>query len=337
MFILVRWLTGYDVDPRLETLAVTAITTLVAVSLGMAAYQRFVKPRYDFHQKHVLVTGGTKGLGLALSQLLAVNYQAQVTVCARTESDVVATTKAIRDSFSADHFGRIQGIVCDVTNTAQVEKMINSAEGAFGPVDVLICCAGQALPGNFINQSYEDFKRQIDLNYLGSLLPAHTVVKRMVERKQKQAKIVFVASQAALMSMTGYAAYSPSKFAVRGLAEALRHELLPYGIDVHIAFPGNMNSPGYEIEQKTKPAVTKKVEAMEPLQEPVDVAKATLDSLSKGEFAIYGGNFSGYFLGRMSRGLAPYGTHLLVDMLLAPVLVAYAFVHRKFILDPAHA
>jgi len=319
------------------TFAYSAALTLVAVSTVMFLHSwLFSKPRYDFHGKHVLITGGTKGLGLALAKRLAVNQQAQVTVCARTERDLNETTRAIREAFAEDHFGRVQGIVCDVTDADQVEKMIASAEGAFGPISVLICCAGQALPGHFVEQSVEDFKRQIELNYVGSLLPTHKVVKNMVERKQKDGKIIFVASQAALMSMAGYAAYSPSKFAVRGLAEALRHELLPHQIDVHIAFPGNMNSPGYEVEQRTKPAVTKKIEAGESLHDPLDVAIATLDSISKGEFAIYGGNFSGYFLGRMARGLAPYGNHLLLDMLIAPILVIVAFAHRKYIIDKAH-
>ena len=320
-----------------QTLAVSSTATILVLSVVALAYSKlFARPRYDFHGKHVLITGGTKGLGLALAKLLAINHQAQVTVCSRTEEDLLATTKAIRDAFKEDQFGRIQGIACDVTKPEQVERMITSAEGAYGPIAMLICCAGQALPGNFIEQEVEVFKKQIDLNYIGTLLPTHIVVKNMVNRQQKGGKIVFIASQAALTSMAGYAAYSPSKFAVRGLAEALRHELIPYAIDVQIAFPGNMSSPGYELEQRTKPEVTKRIEKGEPLQDPMDTAKATLDSIAKGEFALYGGNFSGYFLGRLSRGLGPYGNYLVVDMVLAPILVLVAYVQRVFVLDKAH-
>lgn len=61
-------------------------------------------------------------------------------------------------------------------------------------------------------------------------------------------KIVFVSSMLGLLSFVGYATYSPSKFAVRGLADTLRNELKRYGIDVHIFFPGNIDSPGYVTE-----------------------------------------------------------------------------------------
>jgi 3-dehydrosphinganine reductase len=150
----------------------------------------------------------------------------------------------------------------------------------------------------------------------------------MLERQERGGKIVFVASQCGLMSCVGYTSYSPSKFAVRGLAEGLRNELLPFQIGVSIAFPGNMKTPGFEMEQMVKPKQTKQIEEGEPLQEPTEVARAMVHSLQKHEFAIYGGNLNGYFLGRMGHGLAPYGNVLLVDVVLAPFLVLAAWVTR---------
>jgi len=324
----------------MESTLITLVATLVSISLVFLAYDKLLRPRYKFRGKHVLITGGTKGLGAALAKSLAVDHQASVTICARTPADVAATAKEIREAIqlrSAAHVGRIQGFPCDVANPESVAKLIESAEESFGNISVLICCAGTSLTGEFLERGFDDYKKQIELNYYGSLLPTHTVVKNMISRHQKDGKILFIASQAALMSLIGYAAYSPSKFAVRGLAETLRHELLPHSIGVHIAFLGNMKSPGYEIEQRTKPEVTKRIEAGEPLQEPEVTAAAVIDSLAKGEYAIYGGNFSGYMLGRMSRGLAPHGNYLLLDMILAPILVVAAFGHRVFILDRAHS
>lgn len=73
-------------------------------------------------------------------------------------------------------------------------------------------------------------------------------------------KIVLVSSTLGLMGLVGYSQYSPMKFAIRGLAETLRSEMLLYGITVHCYFPGTILSPGYEQENRTKPELTKKLE-----------------------------------------------------------------------------
>ena len=73
-------------------------------------------------------------------------------------------------------------------------------------------------------------------------------------------KIVFVSSVLGYFSIVGYSTYSPGKFAIRGLAEALQSEFLLYGIDVHISFPGTIFSPGLIEENKVKPKVTLKIE-----------------------------------------------------------------------------
>ena len=73
-------------------------------------------------------------------------------------------------------------------------------------------------------------------------------------------KIVFVASILGYFSIVGYSPYSPGKFAVRGLAEVLQSECLLYGIDIHIAFPASILSPGFDEENKIKPKITLKIE-----------------------------------------------------------------------------
>lgn len=76
-------------------------------------------------------------------------------------------------------------------------------------------------------------------------------------------RLVLVSSTLGLTGMVGYASYAPTKFAVRGLAECLRQELLPHGISVHIYYVATINSPGYEAENATKPKVTKAIEGAE--------------------------------------------------------------------------
>ena len=82
-----------------------------------------------------------------------------------------------------------------------------------------------------------------------------------------------VSSTLGLMGMIGYSQYSPTKFALRGLAECLRQELIPYGIKTSIYFVSTIKSPGYEKENLTKPAITKIIEDGD-ASDPSPVARA---------------------------------------------------------------
>ncbi|KAJ3329145.1 3-dehydrosphinganine reductase [Kappamyces sp. JEL0680] len=73
-------------------------------------------------------------------------------------------------------------------------------------------------------------------------------------------RVVIIGSVLSMLGMIGYSAYVSSKFALRGLADSLRSELKPLGIKVQMYFPGNMDTPGYEEENKGKPAITKEIE-----------------------------------------------------------------------------
>lgn len=100
-------------------------------------------------------------------------------------------------------------------------------------------------------------------------------------------KIVLVSSTLGLIGLVGYSQYSPMKFAVRGLAETLRSELLLYEISVHCYFPGTILSPGYEIENRTKPKLTQNLEG--PPKEgltPDQCARGLLSGLKQGKFFI---------------------------------------------------
>lgn len=70
----------------------------------------------------------------------------------------------------------------------------------------------------------------------------------MVESNIKDGKIVFVSSILGLMSFAGWSTYSPTKYAVRGLADTLRNELQRYNINIHIFYPGTIFTPGFETE-----------------------------------------------------------------------------------------
>lgn len=116
-----------------------------------------------------------------------------------------------------------------------------------------------------------------------------TASKRMVAEGVK-GKIVFVSSVLGYFSIVGYSTYSPGKFAVRGLAEALQSEFLLYGIGVHICFPGTIFTPGYEEENKVKPQVTLKIEESDSGSQPEVVAAHLLKGASAVLLPSFRGN-----------------------------------------------
>lgn len=133
---------------------------------------------------------------------------------------------------------------------SQVESVIKQAQEKLGPVDMLVNCAGTSLSGKFEEVEVDHFKKMMEVNYLGSVYPTRAVITTMKERRM--GRIMFVSSQAGQIGLFGYTAYSPSKFALRGLAEALQMEMKPYNIYVTVAYPPDTDTPGFAEENKTK-------------------------------------------------------------------------------------
>jgi 3-dehydrosphinganine reductase len=101
-------------------------------------------------------------------------------------------------------------------------------------------------------------------------------------------QIVFTASLCSFAIVPGYASYAPLKAAIRMLADTLREECLLYDIDVAISFPANIRTPGFEIENLTKPALTVKMEGTAGEESAEDVAKYIIDRLDRGhKFITY--------------------------------------------------
>jgi 3-dehydrosphinganine reductase len=131
----------------------------------------------------------------------------------------------------------------------------------------------------------------------------------------KDGKIVFVSSMLGMLSFAGWATYAPTKYAVRGLADTLRNELQRYNIGVHIFFPGGIESPGFEIENQTKPEVTKIIEGGNTPQTSPQCAQSLMDGLRQGQYMIMTDAIS-EVLRCVTRGVGPTN-HLVLDYIMA--------------------
>lgn len=142
-------------------------------------------------------------------------------------------------------------VCADVTNYANVQNAVEEASLKNGKVNIMVCCAGASWPGYFLDQDVEVFQKSINLNYMGCVHCAKAVAQGMCERGDGH--IVFVSSAVAAASFMGYSTYAPGKFAVRGLADAIRNELCGFGVRVSIAYPPDTDTPGFARENETKP------------------------------------------------------------------------------------
>ena len=231
--------------------------------------------------QHVLITGGSSGIGLALACQAAADG-ARLSLIARDPVKLAAA--ALHVSAAAPAAPEIFTAPADVADEKKLVAAIRAAEAIHGPVDMLITSAGVARPGHFEEIPVEVFERTMAVNYFGTLYAVKAVTPSMRERGR--GKIVLISSGAGLVGLFGYTAYAPSKFALRGLAESLRGELKPAGVAVSIVYPPDTDTPQLAEENLTKPEETKALTAAAGLWTAEAVARATLEGVRRGRFAI---------------------------------------------------
>jgi 3-dehydrosphinganine reductase len=226
--------------------------------------------------RHVVITGGSRGLGRSIAGQAAARGD-RVSLIARdsTELEAVAASLAPRGA---------AWVSADVTDRDDLERAVAELVARSGPCDLLVAAAGAARPGYFTELDEAVFRSQMELNYFGVLHAVRAVVPSMIERRT--GSIVAIASAAALVGVFGYAAYAPSKFAVRGLMDVVRSELKPYGVHVACVFPPDMETPGFAAENRTKPEECARISAGIKPRHPDDVARTVLRGVDRGRFVI---------------------------------------------------
>ena len=180
---------------------------------------------------HVLVTGGSSGLGRFFAVFLTARG-ARVTVAARRAD---ALSKTVDGIVNAN--GQAQSVVMDVTVPASIETALDAAEARFGPVDIVINNAGVTATRPALQQHESDWDKVIDTNLKGVWLVAQAVARRMVAHKMK-GSIVNVASILGLRVASSVAPYAVSKAGVVQMTKALALKWARHGIRVNALAPG---------------------------------------------------------------------------------------------------
>lgn len=186
------------------------------------------------HEKVVLVTGASQGLGQFLSMELAAEG-AEVVLVARNQ----ARLDAIRDQITAAG-GAAISLPTDVANEADCDRMIEQTLARFGGIDVLVLNAGSATYGRLDElDTFAPIRDSMAINFFGAAYPTYRAIQHLIARK---GLIAYVTSGSGHLPMAGYLGYTTSKHAMNGFFEALRLELSPHGVDVLTINPGDMYS-----------------------------------------------------------------------------------------------
>ncbi|GAA5977712.1 hypothetical protein JCM10908_005067 [Rhodotorula pacifica] len=268
---------------RIAQASFVALAVLILSNVVMPLFSR--KERFKPAGKHCYIGGGSEGLGLSLACQLA-DRGAHVTILSRSQAKLdkaVAQIETHRQS--PDQI--FQAYACDLTDPSAAASTLHTAcrAHASSSPDYIFACAGGCVPGFFTEMSAAKHWECMEWNFRTCLNTVHEGVKAMKE-EGKGGRVVLTSSVLALMSFAGYSTYSPSKYAIRGLAEALRNELQLYSISVHLFLPATIYSPGFGNEQRLKPEVTKKIEGPDEGKSPDGVARELLKGVEREDFYI---------------------------------------------------
>ena len=212
------------------------IIKLAALGAGTyvlkSAFNRLFE--YDLKDKTVLITGGSRGLGLVMAREFA-REGARLVLCARDQEELDQARLDLENRGA-----EVMVVPCDVTNQQDVKSMIAAVYTRFGAVDVLVNNAGVIQVGPLEVMTHEDFELAMRAHFWGPLNTIFAVLPSM--RARNTGRIVNISSIGGKVSVPHLVPYSASKFALVGLSKGLRAELMKDGIKVTTVCPGLMRT-----------------------------------------------------------------------------------------------
>lgn len=233
----------------------------------------------------VFVTGGSSGIGLAAACLLA-KGNARVALFARDPGRLEAAVATVLAAGTArGEAGRVRGYSVDVADAGGVAAAVARAVAELGVPDRVILSAGIVVPGETFGLSPEVHRRHMEVNHFGCL----NVIAAVLPHLKPGAGIGIVGSAAGLVGIHGLGAYTPSKYALRGMAEVLRVELAARGIGVTLCMPPDTETPMLAEERRARHPVTARIAGAGPGLAPEAVAAALIRGMAAGRFLVLPG------------------------------------------------
>lgn len=221
----------------------SSLAVFGGLALGAWALGRANRPNYSFSGKVVLITGGSRGLGLVIARQLA-NEGARLALLARS-ADELGRAQAELEARDCE----VLGIPCDLTSRDQIASALERVIARFGGVDVLINNAGLIEVGPLEHMAREDFERSVALHFWAPY--ELTMRLRSAMRARGSGRIVNISSIGGKIAVPHLAPYCAGKFALTGFSDSIRTELARDNIFVTTVAPGLMRT-GSHVNAKFK-------------------------------------------------------------------------------------
>jgi len=262
--------------------------------------------RQPLKSKTAVVCGGSKGIGKETAKEI-IQLGGSVCVIARHMEPLEAAAREMQ-GLAREDSQFVEVIACDATDMERLGPQLNDFVDRHGVPDYLINVVGYAYPRYVQDLSLADYRKAMEVNYYGQLVPILLLLPHFITARKGY--IANVSSALGFMGIMGYATYAPTKFAIVGLTEVLRNELKPYGIRLSILFPPDTDTPGFEIENRTKPEETVLMSKNVKLMTAEDVGEAFVEGILKNRYLILPGETA--FIWRVNR-LFPWLVRWIID------------------------
>jgi NAD(P)-dependent dehydrogenase (short-subunit alcohol dehydrogenase family) len=188
----------------------------------------------SLQNKTVFLTGASSGIGRATALRLA-KHGAQVALSARN----LDALEQLR--IEIEHAGGTALVTpADVADAEQVRRAVDDTVACFGKLDILIASAGLSMRAYFEGSSLEAMERVMRVNFFGALYATHFALPHV---KKTRGSLVAISSLTGKRGIPSYAIYGASKFAIQGMYDSLRLELMPAGVHVGVVSPAFVDTP----------------------------------------------------------------------------------------------
>jgi 3-oxoacyl-[acyl-carrier protein] reductase len=218
--------------------------------------------------QNVIVTGGSRGLGLAMARTLAAGGYRIIALARGSTEDLMAASRAAADSGR----GAIEFRACDLSDLGQIGPLVKALRADFGPIYGLVNNAGLGTGGVLSNMRDQDIQRLIQLNTVSPILLSKYVVRSMMAHRE--GRIINIASIVATTGYSGLSVYSATKASLIGFTRSLAREVGQLGITVNAVAPGFIATEMTDDLNEAQRLKIARRSALKRMAEPIDVARS---------------------------------------------------------------
>jgi 3-oxoacyl-[acyl-carrier protein] reductase len=217
--------------------------------------------------QNVIVTGGSRGLGLAMARTLAAAGYRIIALARGSTEELMAASRSAADSGR----GAIEFRACDLSDLGRIAPMVKVLRADFGPLYGLVNNAGLGTSGILSSMRDQDIQRLIQLNTVSPILLSKYVVRSMMA--QREGRIINIASIVASTGYSGLSVYSATKASLIGFTRSLAREVGQLGITVNAIAPGFIATEmTHELDESQRQQIARR-SALKRMAEPIDVAR----------------------------------------------------------------